>query len=89
MKITYTKTVTVHPTRIVIKAEIESITTEIVDDNKNMLASIKGKIPYLINDSKSHKGIFLDIDIETGRILNWNTPTAGQIQYHIDQFNKV
>lgn len=48
MKITYTKTVTVHPTRLVIKAEIESITTEIVDDETNLIASIEGDVPYFI-----------------------------------------
>jgi hypothetical protein len=62
---------------------------KILDNEDNSIMKYKGYVPNImpnVFDGDSHFGDYLclDIDIETGQILNWKKPTMEQLTQFIN-----
>lgn len=53
--------------------------TQLVDKNNNVLATKNGYVPKFMPDDGGDY-VVLDIDLETGTILNWKRPTKQSIE---------
>ena len=54
--------------------------TQIEDENGNMIAEHDGYVPAFMPDQHYGDYVSLEIDIATGKILNWRTDASAQIK---------
>ena len=57
----------------------------LIDDNGKTIGEYEGYVPDFFPEKHYGDYVELDIDIETGKILNWNKPTKKQLD---EVFNK-
>ena len=58
-------------------------TSELIDDNGVYLRDSDGYVPSLMPNGGGDY-VDIEIDIETGKIMNWEVPTQEQIDQFID-----
>ena len=66
----------------------DTFSATLKDQDGNELKEYEGYVPSIMPgdaDGSSHYGdyLILDIDIDTGKILNWKVPTSHQIEHFI------
>ena len=63
---------------------VDSGTYVLVDAEGAEIKSRDGYVPHLIPGDHYGDYLNLEIDLETGRILNWKPPTARQLAAFVD-----
>ena len=53
------------------------------DENNNIILNYEGYVPDFMPDDHFGDYIYLNIDIETGQILNWKKPSAQELSKFI------
>jgi len=72
---------TVDVNRISISAKCSDLCySELQDSNGIGVAEHNGYVPALMPDDHSGDYVILDIDLETGTILNWKRPTRSVVE---------
>ena len=54
------------------------------DDRGNQIANYEGYVPGFMPGDHYGDYVILDIDIESGQITNWSTPTAKDLKSILD-----
>lgn len=82
MKINAKKTIQVDVTTIRVCAKVrDSGSYDLLDAEGGHVAGREdGYVPDFFPDQHYGDYLYLDIDLETGRITNWKKPTQGQIE---------
>ncbi len=89
MEINATKTVKVQAKTLELYIKTcDNFTATLKDQDGNELKDYEGYVPdFMPNhaDGSSHYGdyLILNIEIDTGKILNWKVPTSHQIEHFI------
>jgi hypothetical protein len=58
----------------------DRFTCDINDPEGNYVGGYNGYVPDFLSGSSGEDYLDLDIDLETGRIVNWRKPTAKEIE---------
>lgn len=85
MKIGIKKTVEVEAKTLCIYMKVrDEFCADLKDQDGDSLRDYEGYVPEFMPGNHSGDYLILDIDIETGKILNWNVPTKEQIEDFIN-----
>lgn len=57
----------------------------LLDQNNNAVAKRSGYLPEFVPGDVGGDYLHLDIDLETGRIINWVAPTTKDLENIIDE----
>lgn len=63
----------------------DHFTASLHDQNDMLLADYAGYVPDFMPGDHHGDYLILDVDIDTGQILNWKTPGVTEIQEFIDE----
>lgn len=89
MEINVTKQVKINAKTLSIYMKVvDTFSATLKDQDGNELKTYEGYVPDFMPDDadgSSHYGdyLILDIEIDTGKILNWKVPTSHQIEHFI------
>jgi len=88
MKININRTVPVNAKMIEFRAKLRDTGTYLIyDDQGELLAeSVNHYVPNEILPGDYGDYIELQIDLETGQVLNWAKPTAEAVQEFVEQY---
>ena len=85
MKLNTKKVVQVNASTLKIYCKVcDNFSASLDDDEGNELVDYEGYVPEFMPGDHFGDYLILDIEIDTGKILNWKVPTAGQIEAFID-----
>lgn len=85
MEINQTKTVPIEAKTLKIYTKVsDRFTASLCDqDGKEIFCQDEGYVPDFMPGEHYGDYVILDIDIDTGQILNWKKPTPESIEYWI------
>lgn len=88
MKCKIIKTVEVDVTRLRTKMKIrDEFQCDIYDKEGYIIKSYDGYVPDFFPDIHHGDYLYLNIDLETGQILNWKKPTPEQLSKFLNESN--
>jgi hypothetical protein len=58
---------------------------ELKDENGHIVATHDGYVPSFMPGEHFGDYVMLDIDLETGQLLNWKKPSAAEVQEEISK----
>ena len=73
------QTVTAKTLKIHLKVS-DRFSADLVSDKGEPIHSHEGYVPEFMPGNHYGDYVILDIDIDTGQVMNWKTPTVAQIQ---------
>jgi len=84
MKINMTKPVQVEAKSLNLHMKVrDEFCAQLVDQNGDTLKDYEGYVPSFMPGEHYGDYLILNIDLDTGQILNWKAPTATQIEKFI------
>ena len=89
MKIGKTKVVEVEAKVLKLHLKVsDCFDAQLVDQNGEVVKEYEGYVPKFMPGEHYGDYVILDIDVDTGKILNWKVPTAEQLQNFMDSGNE-
>ena len=84
MKISKTEVVNVNAKTLHLHLKVcDQFYANLISDNGRILKEYEGYVPEFMPGSHYGDYVLLNIDIDTGQIINWKTPRAEQIETFI------
>lgn len=81
MKIVVLEEKEVEAKTLAISAKVrDCFSAELLDENKNTIYNYEGYVPDFMPGKHFGDYLMLDIDIDTGQILNWKKPSSVQLE---------
>lgn len=85
MKINQTKAVEVEAKTLSIHLKVcDQFSARLLDQDGEIIKDHDGYVPDFMPGEHFGDYVILEIDIETGKVLNWREPSAGQIEKFVN-----
>lgn len=89
MEIGIKKTVNINVKKLSLQIKVtDRFYADLIDEQGEVVGNIELDVPNFFPGDHYGEYLYLDIDIETGQITNWNKPTAKQIEAIINGDNE-
>ena len=89
MEIGIKKTVNINVKKLSLQIKVtDRFYADLIDEQGEVVGNIEHDVPNFFPGDHYGEYLYLDIDIETGQITNWNKPTAKQIEAIINGDNE-
>lgn len=89
MEIGIKKTVNINVKKLSLQIKVtDRFYADLIDEQGEVVGNIELDVPNFFPGDHYGEYLYLDIDIETGQITNWNKPTAKQIEAIINGNNE-
>lgn len=86
MKLEAKKTVEVEAKTLKVHLKVcDMFCAQLLDQHGEILQDYEGYVPDFMPGKHYGDYVILDIDVDTGKIINWNVPTKEQLQEFIEQ----
>ena len=89
MEIGIKKTVNINVKKLSLQIKVtDRFYADLIDEQGEVVGNIELDVPNFFPGDHYGEYLYLDIDIETGQVTNWNKPTAKQIEAIINGANE-
>ncbi|WP_294833274.1 hypothetical protein [uncultured Gilliamella sp.] len=89
MEIGIKKTVNINVKKLSLQIKVtDRFYADLIDEQGEVVGNIELDVPNFFPGDHYGEYLYLDIDIETGQVTNWNKPTAKQIEAIINGDNE-